>query len=43
MPELLEVEYYRRLAATAVGRQISAVHAPDPWYLKAGLRGGAAG
>ena len=38
MPELPEVEAYRRLAeATAVGRRITAVHAPDAWFLKAGL------
>lgn len=37
MPEMLEVEIYRRAAATAVGRRIVAVHAPDPWYLKGGL------
>jgi formamidopyrimidine-DNA glycosylase len=37
MPEMLEVEAYRRLAARAVGRTISAVHAPDPWFLKGGL------
>lgn len=37
MPELLEVEYYRRLANTAVGRCVVQVDAPDPWYLKSGL------
>ena len=38
MPELPEVEAYRRLAeAAALGRRISAVEAPDPWFLKAGL------
>lgn len=37
MPEMLEVEIYRRAAATAVGRRIVAVHAPDPWYLKGGI------
>ncbi len=37
MPELIEVETYRRLAEGVVGRTIRAVDAPDPWYLKGGL------
>jgi len=37
MPEVLEVEYYRRLADEVIGREVVAVHAPDPWYLKRGL------
>lgn len=37
MPEMLEVEYYRRLARAAVGREIAEVDAPDGWYLKGGL------
>jgi formamidopyrimidine-DNA glycosylase len=37
MPELLEIESYRRLADTAVGREVLAVDAPDAWYLKGGL------
>jgi formamidopyrimidine-DNA glycosylase len=37
VPELIEVEYYRRLADRVVGRRIQGVDAPDPWYLKAGL------
>jgi formamidopyrimidine-DNA glycosylase len=37
VPELPEVEAYRRLAAGAAGRVIAAVHAPDPWFLKGGL------
>jgi formamidopyrimidine-DNA glycosylase len=37
MPELLEVELYRRAAEAALGRPIAAVHAPDSWYLKRGL------
>jgi formamidopyrimidine-DNA glycosylase len=38
VPELPEVEAYRRLAETmALGRQIRAVDAPDAWYLKGGL------
>lgn len=34
---MLEVEIYRRAASTAVGRRISAVVAPDDWYLKGGI------
>lgn len=37
MPELLEVEIYRRLAARTLGRPIVAVDAPDAWFLKGGL------
>ncbi len=37
MPELPEVEAYRRLAETVLGRPISRVHAPDAWFLKGGL------
>ncbi len=38
MPEVLEVEYSRRLVeARAVGRTIRGVDAPDAWYLKRGL------
>ena len=38
MPELAEVEKYRRLAEeAAVGREIVRVYAPDAWYLKGGL------
>src|SRR2546421_9297808 len=38
MPELAEVEKYRRLAEeAALGREIARVHAPDDWYLKGGL------
>ena len=37
MPELLEVERYRRLAATTLGRTIERVDAPDAWFLKGGL------
>lgn len=41
MPELPEVEAYRRLAeAAALGRKITAVAAPDPWFLKGGLTAG---
>ncbi|MGH9077553.1 MAG: Fpg/Nei family DNA glycosylase [Acidimicrobiales bacterium] len=38
MPELVEVDCYRRLAEVqALGRPVAAVRAPDPWYLKGGL------
>jgi formamidopyrimidine-DNA glycosylase len=37
MPEMLEVEAYRRLASSALGRTIARVHAPDAWFLKGGL------
>jgi len=37
MPELAEVEKYRRLAEeAALGREITQVYAPDDWYLKGG-------
>jgi formamidopyrimidine-DNA glycosylase len=39
VPESIEVELYRRLAARAVGRAIAGVDAPDAWYLKGGLTG----
>jgi formamidopyrimidine-DNA glycosylase len=34
VPELLEVETYRRLADRTVGRRIAVVDAPDSWFLK---------
>ena len=34
MPELLEVETYRRQAEAVVGRTIAAVEAPDEWFVK---------
>lgn len=37
VPELLEVEIYRRLAARTLGRPIVGVDAPDAWFLKGGL------
>ncbi len=37
MPELAEVEGYRRLAEGVVGRRVAKVVAPDDWYLKRGL------
>jgi formamidopyrimidine-DNA glycosylase len=36
VPELPEIEAYRRLAERAVGREVVGVRAPDPWYLKRG-------
>jgi formamidopyrimidine-DNA glycosylase len=36
VPELVEVERYRRLAASVVGRTIAAVDASDAWYVKDG-------
>jgi len=36
VPEILEVEFYRRSAETVVGRPITAVHAPDRWFCKGG-------
>ncbi|MGH2684527.1 MAG: Fpg/Nei family DNA glycosylase [Actinomycetota bacterium] len=41
MPELPEVEAYRRLADDATGRPIVEVKAPDAWFLKRGLVAGA--
>ncbi|MDP9071856.1 MAG: formamidopyrimidine-DNA glycosylase [Actinomycetota bacterium] len=37
MPELPEVEAYRRLAEAALGRPIVEVDAPDAWFLKGGV------
>jgi len=34
VPEGIEVELYRRVVDRAVGRTISAVHAPDAWFCK---------
>ncbi len=34
MPEILEIEVYRRAAEAVVGRTIVSVGAPDAWYLK---------
>jgi formamidopyrimidine-DNA glycosylase len=36
MPELLEIETYRRAAEPVVGRRVGTVHAPDDWYAKGG-------
>jgi formamidopyrimidine-DNA glycosylase len=40
LPELIEVEAYRRAADRVVGRTVAAVDAPDAWYLKGGLWAG---
>lgn len=37
MPEILEIEYYRRLARAVVGATVVAVDAPDPWYVRGGV------
>jgi formamidopyrimidine-DNA glycosylase len=37
MPEMLEVEVYRRAAHAALGRRIVEVSAPDAWFLKGGI------
>jgi formamidopyrimidine-DNA glycosylase len=37
VPELIEIELYRRRADAAVGRRIAVVDAPDAWFLKRGL------
>jgi formamidopyrimidine-DNA glycosylase len=37
LPELIEVEAYRRLAELALERKIVEVIAPDAWWLKGGL------
>ena len=34
MPEILEVETYRRQATRVVGRTIGVVDAPDAWFVK---------
>lgn len=36
MPEILEVETFRRAAEPIVGRVIDEVHAPDAWFVKRG-------
>jgi formamidopyrimidine-DNA glycosylase len=37
VPELAEVDAYRRLATRALGRRVAEVVAPDAWYLRGGL------
>lgn len=39
VPELPEVESYRRLAERALHRPVGGVDAPDAWFLKQGLTG----
>ncbi len=39
MPELPEVENYRRLAEGALGRTVTKVSAPDSWFIKGGADG----
>jgi formamidopyrimidine-DNA glycosylase len=34
VPELLEIEIYRREMADLVGRMIDTVRCPDPWYIR---------
>jgi formamidopyrimidine-DNA glycosylase len=36
VPEMIEIEQYRRVADRTVGRTIRRVDAPDDWYLKGG-------
>jgi formamidopyrimidine-DNA glycosylase len=36
VPELIEVEFYRRLAERTLGRTVAAVQADDEWFLKGG-------
>jgi formamidopyrimidine-DNA glycosylase len=40
VPEIIEIELYRRSLGGIVGRQVAAVHAPDAWYLKHGVEAG---
>src|SRR5215218_3655820 len=41
MPELAEVDAYRRLATRALGRRVAEIVAPDAWYLRGGIDAGA--
>ena len=41
MPEIIEVEAYRRAIAATEGRTILRVHAPDEWFAKGGTSTGA--
>ena len=36
MPEIIEVEAYRRAVSATEGRRITSVHAPDEWFAKHG-------
>ena len=40
MPEILEIEAYRRLAERSIGRPVAEVRADDAWYLKGGTTAG---
>lgn len=40
MPELIEVEVYRRLVDAVVGQTIASVEASDAWFLKGGTTAG---
>ena len=39
VPEMIEVERYRSLAASTLGRPIAAVDSPDTWFLKGEAEG----
>jgi len=39
MPEIIEIEQYRRAAEGALDREVASVQAPDSWFLKGGLTG----
>jgi formamidopyrimidine-DNA glycosylase len=41
VPEIIEIELYRRLLLPIVGLRVAAIHTPDAWYLKHGLVGDA--
>jgi formamidopyrimidine-DNA glycosylase len=41
VPELIEVESYRRTAEQVVGRTVEQVTAPDDWFIKRGASAGA--
>jgi formamidopyrimidine-DNA glycosylase len=41
VPESVEIEYYRRWAERALGREVTGVDTPDAWFLKEGLTGDA--
>jgi len=43
VPELPEVELYSRLARAALGRTVTSVSAPDPWFIKGGADGSTLG
>ena len=43
LPEVIEVEYYRRAAEATVGRTVCLVDAPDGWFIKGGADAAALG